>query len=181
MRQEQIIEQHLVRCGLEAKGVSVRYQEDLQSIEVIIRPTARADRSHFECIKDAVSHGIVTFEDDAMRADYTEYTSEVARPQMLASLTATLQKLKLLEGFPARGDFPSLSEYARVLETHAGKAPGVVLRVVGDSIIFDPPRTKDYPDFATKYSDLLSVVMFASVRDHISFGFIGNEAVGANQ
>ncbi|QCI95558.1 hypothetical protein FA702_18255 (plasmid) [Novosphingobium sp. EMRT-2] len=182
MTQEQVIEQRLVKCGLKAGGISVKYEEDLQSIEVIIGPAARANQGHFECIKDAAAHEIVTFEDGAMYKAYNDYTSEAARPQMLESLTATLRERKLLQGFPERGSFQSLGEFARALEKHAGTKPGAALRVDGDGIVFDPPHEANLPaDFAAKYSDLLSVVMFASVRDHISFGFIGNEAVSPDR
>ena len=176
--QEQFIQQNLVDCGLVRTGISVKYEEELQSIEAIIRPEAKANQDHFACIKDAIGHELVTFTDGAMYDAYNEYAAEAARPQMLASLTAALQERKLLQGFPIRSDFPSLSEYARALEKHAGTKPGAALRFEGDAIVFDPPHTATPPaDFAAEYSDLLSVVMFASVRDHISFGFIGNEAV----
>lgn len=176
--QERVIEQRLIACGLVPTGISVKYEEDLQSIEVIIRPAAKANQSHFRCIKDAARHEIVSFEDSTMYAAYNDYASEAARPQMLASLTATLQERKLLQGFPVRGNFLSLSDYAKALEEHAGVKPGAALRVNGDGIVFDPAhKAHASTAFAVEYSDLLAVVMFASVRDHISFGFIGNEAV----
>jgi hypothetical protein len=177
-----MIELRLVECGLEAKGISVKYEKDLQSIEVVIRPAARAHQGHFKCIKDAVAHEIVTFEDGAMYTAYDEYRSEAARPQMLASRAASLQKSGLLKGFPIRGDFQTLSDYARALEKHAGTKPGAALRVDGDSIVFDPPQKPVLPaDFLAQYSGLMSVVMYASVRDHISFAFIGNGAVSPDQ
>lgn len=175
---EQVIQQNLIDCGLLRTGISVKYEEELQSIEVIIRPEAKASHTHFTCIKDGVGNELVTFTDGSMYAAYNEYAAEAVRPQMLASLTATLQERKLLQGFPVRSDFPSLSDYARALEKHAGTKPGAALRVDGDAIVFDPPHKRTPPaDFAAQYSNLLSVVMFASVRDHISFGFIGNAAV----
>ncbi len=180
--EEQIIEQRLVECGLVRTGISVKYEEELQSIEVIIRPEAAANQAHFACIKDAVGHEIVNFTDGEMYAAYDDYVAQEVMPQMFESLTATLQKHKLLQGFPVRDSFPSLSEYAKALERHAGTKPGATLRVDGDTIVFDPPQKTTRPaDFAAEYSDLLSVVMFASVRDHISVGFIGNEAVAADR
>ncbi|GGZ11941.1 hypothetical protein [Novosphingobium colocasiae] len=175
--QEQIIEKRLVECGLVRTGISVRYERELESIEVIIRPEAAADQTQFECIKDAVGHELVRFTDGAMDAAYIEYKAEAARPQMLKSLTATLQERRLLQGFPVCDNFPSLSEYAKALEKHAGTKPGSALRVDGNTIVFDPPQTATFQGFTAEYSDLLSVVMFASVRDHIRLVFIGNGAV----
>lgn len=180
--QEHVIERRLIECGLVPAGISVKYEKDLQSIEVIIRPAAKASQSHFSCIKDAVGREIVTFQDSTMYAAYNDYTSEAARPQVLASLTTTLQERKLLRGFPVRADFPTLGDYAKALEEHAGVKPGAALRVDGESIAFDPAGNARAPtDFAAEYSDLLAVVMFASVRDHISFGFTGNEAVSPDR
>ncbi|WP_404477190.1 hypothetical protein [Novosphingobium sp. BL-52-GroH] len=182
MSEERIIEQKLIGCGLVGAGFSVKYEEELQSIEVIIQPAANATADHFGCIRDAVGHEIVRFEDHDMYAAYDNYASEAARPKMLKQLEGEIRKKKLLQGLPERKDFPSLAEYARALETHAGMVPGTALRAEGDGIVFDPPRKDNLPkDFLAEYSDLLSIAMFASMRDRFSFGVIGNAAVATER
>lgn len=182
MSEVRVIEHRLIQCGLSGAGISIKYEEDLQSIEVVIRPAANATANHFGCIRDAVGHEIVRFEDHDMYAVYDDYASEAARLQMLKRLEAELRKQKLLQRFPERNDFPSLAEYARALETHAGMLPGTALRATGDGIVFDPPRENNLPkDFLAEYSDLLSIAMFASVRDRFSLGFIGNAAVATKR
>lgn len=89
---EKVIEQRLIECGLDVSGVSVRYEDYLQSIEIVIRPTAGATADHFECIKNAAGYEIVTFEDREMYRAYSDYTAELARPEMLESLKAGLQE-----------------------------------------------------------------------------------------
>jgi len=42
---EQIIEQKLVACGLSSSGFTVTYQDELQSIEVVISDEVRATAS----------------------------------------------------------------------------------------------------------------------------------------
>ena len=102
---EQVIEQRLAQCGLDIGGVSVRFEDYLQSTEIVIRPTAGATVDHFECIKNAAGYEIVTFEDREMYQAYSDYTAELARPEMLESLKARLQEKGLLEALPERASF----------------------------------------------------------------------------
>lgn len=177
-KQEQVIEQRLLDCGLEPGGISVQYEDYLQGIEIVIAPSAGATSDQFACINDAAGYELVRFEDGAMFAAYTEFKSELARPEMLAMFEDRLKAAGLWEGFPDRNKFGSLEDYAKALEAHAGIEPGSALRVSGDGILFDPPNvSQDYTEFAEKYSNLLSAVGYASVRDRVNFGFIGNEKV----
>lgn len=175
--QEQVIEQRLVECGLDTQGISVKYENYLQSIEIVIAPNAGAASEDFACIKEAAGYEIVTFQDGAMFAAYMDFASELARPDMLASYESRLKEAGLWEGFPERQGFASLAEYAVALEGHGGVEPGTVLRVSGDGILFDPPRNADYSEFVERYSKLLLVVSYASMRDRLSLGFLGNENV----
>ncbi|MBA4163622.1 MAG: hypothetical protein C0510_03165 [Erythrobacter sp.] len=177
-RQEQVIEHRLIECGLDARGVSVKYEDYLQSIEIVIGPKAGATTKHFACIKEAAGYEIVTFEDREMFAAYSDFASELARPQMLATFESRLKETGLWEGFPDRRDFGSLEDYARALEVHAGVPPGSALRISGNGILFDPAREGQNPaDFVERYSDLLAVVAYASTKERLSFGFIGNERI----
>ncbi|MFC3785724.1 hypothetical protein GGR90_002110 [Sphingopyxis italica] len=173
---EQVIEQRLAQCGLDIGGVSVRFEDYLQSTEIVIRPTAGATVDHFECIKNAAGYEIVTFEDREMYQAYSDYTAELARPEMLESLKARLQEKGLLEALPERASFENLDAYAKALEAHGGVAPGSVLRVYGDEILFYPPRDGESPAaFVDHYSDLIGIIGYLSVRDGLRFAFIGNE------
>ena len=175
--QEQVIEKRLIECGLNAKGVSVKYEGYLQSIEIVIRPNSGATADHFRCIKDAAGYEIVTFEDRDMYVAYNEYASVLARPQVLDGFKASLEEKGLLEGFPERRKFDNFNEYAKALETHGGLKPGTALRVSGDGIVFDPPLDdKNSADFMKCYSDLLAIVGYASALERFNFGFIGNAA-----
>lgn len=168
----------MLDCGLNPDGFTVKYEDYLQSIEIIIAPSARATSDHFQCIKEAAVYEIVTFQDGAMLNAYMDFASELARPEMMVMYEGQLKEAGLWEGFPVHEDFGSLEEYAEALEVHAGIESGSALRVSGDGILFDPPSTSpNYADFAERYSNLLSVVAYASTRDRLDFGFIGNESV----
>ena len=176
--QEQVIEQRLLGCGLNAGGFTVKYEDYLQSIEIAIAPSAGASSDNFACIKEAAGYEIVTFQDGAMFAAYMEFASELARPEMMEMYESRLKEAGLWKGFPNREDFRSLEEYAKALKVHAGMKPDSALRVSGDSILFDPLfASPTFADFAEPYSNLLSLVAYASTRDRVKFGFIGNERV----
>jgi hypothetical protein len=118
------------------------------------------------------------FEDPKMYSAYNAFADDLVRPQMVESFRKSLQERGLLKNFPERRNFASLQDYAKALEVHGGVPPGTALRVSGDGLIFDPPREKQSPaDFAERWSDLLAITAYASALEHLSFGFIGNEAV----
>lgn len=177
--QEQVIAQKLVDCGLKAEGFTVRYEDYLQSIEVVITPAVEVTADHFPCIHTAVFPEIVTFENRAMYQEYMAYVGELFRPQMLADSEAALRQRGLWEGFPERGAFPTFADYVRALEAHAGFAPGSVLQLDGGdrvAILFAEtiePAEISYEQFAT----LLTVLKFASTGGEFTLGFIGNEKI----
>lgn len=177
--QEQLIEEKLIGCGLKAGGFSVRYEDYLQSIEVVITPAAGATPEQFGCINEAAFPEIVTFEDGPMFTQYIEYLDELYRPQALADAQAALTEQGLLKNFPAREDFGTLADYARALEAHAGFAPGTMLRFDGDKVlVFGPPSNAMLADTdLERLSVLLAVVLYASARDGFTIGFIGNDKI----
>jgi len=173
---EHVIEERLVDCGLSRSGFTARYEDYLQSIEIVIAPAAGAREEQFSCIRAAAGYEIVTFEDGAMAKAYSDYVSELARPQMLENATGELEKRGLLIEFPERESFSSLELYAQALEAHSGLVPQSTLKVDGETIVFDPPRDTSFTDFSERYSNLLAVITFAVARgDFRNFGFIGNE------
>ncbi|MCR2832574.1 hypothetical protein [Parerythrobacter lacustris] len=174
--QERVIEQRLLDCGLNLGGVTVRYADYLQSIEIVIAPAAGATSDNFACIKEASGYEILRFEDSAMFAAYTDFVSELARPEMLMMHEVRLAEAGLWEGFPDRDDFDSLESYARALEAHTGFLPGSALRVSGGAILFESAGAAGM-DLYGHYFNLLSVVTYASLRHRIEFGFVGNEKI----
>ncbi|RDC60342.1 hypothetical protein HME9302_01545 [Alteripontixanthobacter maritimus] len=168
----------MLDCGLNPGGFTVKYEDYLQSIEISIEPSAGATSDNFDCIRGAAGNEIVTFEDGEMFAAYMDFAAELARPDMMVMYEGRLKEAGLWEGFPVREDYGSLEEYAEALEVHAGMKPGSALRVSGDGILLDPPSAShNYPDFAERYANLLSVVAYAATKDRVNFGFIGNERV----
>ena len=176
--QEQVIEQRLLDCGLDRRGFTVTYEAYLQSIQVAIASNSGATSENFACIEKAAGDEIVRFQDDAMSAAYTNFVSQLARPETLAMMEARLNDTGLLEGLPDREDFGSLAEYAAALEVHAGIEPRSALHVSGDTIVFDQPDDpSDDENADERYSNLFAVVSYATTRDRLSFGFTGNAEI----
>ena len=176
---EQVIEQRLVECGLDSKGISVKYEGYLQSIEVVIKPAAGAASQHFPCIQKATGYEIVTFADMEMARQYSDFTTELFRPKMLEDARKLLEQRGLLDNFPVRPDFDSDRLFGEALEAHCGLVKGSTLNTYGQSLVFDPPKDSfgDFEAFEKKYSCLLTSMSFAAARGDIkNFGFIGNEA-----
>lgn len=175
---EQVIEQRLIACGLRRDGFSVKYEDYLQSVEIVIKPAAGARKEHFPCIRQAVEYEIVSFADGSMQRAYSDFETGLLRPQMLESATAELRKRGLLTDFPDRKTYANFELYAEALEWHSGLAPRSSLRVSGKAIIFDPPRSHlNFRDFEKRYSSLMAVISFAAARGDADFAFTGNEAV----
>jgi hypothetical protein len=178
MPPQQVITQKLVACGLDRDAVSVAWQNELQSIEVIIRRNAHASVDQFACIYKAAATEIVTFEDKSLHSAYTDYTVELFRPRMIADAKAAVTKLRLLDGFPQRSNYVDLRGYTEALERHCGLIVGSVLRASGDAVAFDPPRETDPTAFSKRYEKVLAAVMYATaIGDLEKLGFIGNEAI----
>lgn len=174
---EQVIEQRLIECGLSRGGFTVKYEDYLQSIEIVITPAAGARKDHFPCIRRSLEHEIVSFAEGSMQKAYSDFETELLRPQMLESATAELKKRGLLADFPDRKSYANLELYAEALERHSGLMPRSSLKVSGVAIVFDPPRSHlNFRDFDKRYSSLMAVIVFAAARGDADFAFIGNEA-----
>lgn len=176
--QEQVIEQKLLDCGLKAGGFSVRYENELQSIEIAIKPTAEVLTEQFSCIREAAFPEIVTFEDQKMFVQYMAFEAELMRPQALADSEVALKEYGLWEGFPRPGGFATLDGYAHALERHLGFASGSLFKVNGDALTFDPPRDEFLAAGSfERYTPVMAAMSFASASDNVQFYFIGNDKV----
>ncbi|WP_066528523.1 hypothetical protein [Erythrobacter sp. CCH5-A1] len=175
--QEQVIERKLLDCGLKSEGFTVRYEDELQSIQIIITPSAQAKPEHFVCIREAAGYEIVTFEDTEMFGAYLRVMEDLARPKVLADAEISLKERGLWENFPKRSDYAAFADYLRALEIHAGFAPGSVLQAEADQRVRLEPSSAELFDQVSyeRWAVLLAVLKFASARDGFPIGFVGND------
>ena len=173
---ELAVTQKLVRCGLRADGFTVRYEAELQAVEVVIGEGAGATTAHVECIRQAAGSEIVTIHDSAVRHAYENRVAEVVRPAMLASARAALERHGALKDFPRRSAYPSDKGFAEALERQCSLAPGSVFVEQAGKLILRPDAF-DGQSF-DKLTCVLAAAQYAEARgDHFTFGIIGNEQV----
>lgn len=173
---EHVIERRLLECGLKAGEFSIRYEDYLQSIEIVIAPAAQAKPEHFVCIREAAGYEIVTFEDAEMFGAYLRAMEERARPQLLADAETALKERGLWENFPQQSVYAAFADYLRALEIHAGFAPGTVLHAEGNQRVrLEPSSGVSFDEMSyERWAVLLAVLKYASARDGLSIGFVGN-------
>ena len=174
----QSVTQNLLQCGLKNGGFTVKYEDELQSVEIVIEKEAGASVANFDCIREAAHSEIVTFKDPVLQQAYQDRTYAVLRPKMLADARAELEKHGLIEGFPERSNFGSDKLFAEALERHCGMKPGsfFVQSQWGLSVRPKLPRVRKAND--TKMSCLSAAIVYVVAKgEDFKFGFIGNEAV----
>jgi hypothetical protein len=173
------IHEELVGCGLASSGISITYQEDWQSYEIVIAEDAGASVENFLCIRNASRGEIVTFSDAKTYREYLDFVSELSRPEVLRRAQEALAEQGRLQGFPSRSAYDSDKHFAEALEMHCGLEPGSAIRYFGATLAFMPPieEARDYRAFSKKYSCLLSAIALVGAKQELDVGMIGNEAV----
>lgn len=177
LAQVQVIQQKLVECGLKADGFTVKYEDELQSIEIVIDSQAGASIDKFDCIRAAAQYEIVTFNDGGLQAAYSDRVAELMRPKLLEDAQEGLKKRGLLEGFPERANFASDKLFAEALETHCGEKPGSFLVESQWGIIVQPPKAAPFgSEELDRMSCIMNALMYVSAKgENFKVGFIGNE------
>jgi hypothetical protein len=174
---EQVLTQKLVDCGLHSVGFTVKYERELQSIEIVIDQGAGVNAEHFDCIRDAAGQEIVTFEDPELRQAYQDSVSEALRPKRLADARAELEKHGVLDGFPERSRFGSDKLFAEALEQHCGIKPGSFFVQSQSGLTLQPKINRQNRVERDRMSCLTAAIMYVAAKgDDFEFGFVGNEA-----
>lgn len=175
---EQVLTQKLSQCGLKKDRFTVKYENELQSVEIVINKDAGASAQHFDCIKRAADNEIVTFEDPGIQKAYQDRVFEALKPQMLADARAELEKRGALDGFPQRSTFSTDKQFAEALERQCGMKPGSFF-IQGQSGLIGQPRPGQQSKAdRDRMSCLMAAIMYVSAKgEDFKFGFLGNEAV----
>ena len=173
---EQVLTHKLLQCGLRNGGFTVKYEEELQSIEIVIDKEA-ASAEHFDCIKQAAGHEIVTFKDPELQQAYQDRILEALRPKILADASAELEKRGVLDGFPERSAFGSDKLFAEALERQCGMEPGSFFVPGRSGLIGQPKFGRQSKADEERMSCLMAAIMYVGAKgEHFKFGFIGNGA-----
>jgi len=165
------IPQKLTECGLDARGITIDYADDLQGYVIKITPQAGATAKNVQCIWDATWSEFVEFADTELQAAYSEITRARFEPIAMQSARESLEKKGLLANLPSRQDFASLSDFAEAIEKHCGLNPHDILSVDGDHVTMQPKFPADSRDY-DKVGCIFSALTVSGVT---KIGIIGNE------
>jgi hypothetical protein len=175
---EQVLTQKLLQCGLRSGGFTIRYEDILQSVEIVIAKEADASPEQFDCIRQAAGYEIVTFEDPEFQRAYQDRAFEELKPKMLADAQAELEKRGALAGFPKRSEFHSDKLFAEALERQCGMKPGSFFVQSQWGLIGQPKLGRQTKVEQDRMSCLMAAIMYVNAKgEDLKFGFIGNEAV----
>jgi len=162
----------LVECGLQRPGISIDYVEDFQNVVVSIKGATKASAGHVECIRWAVGHAIIEFEDAQISSAYDTHVAEISRPRIEAETKSYLRERGLLGIAPTIENTTSLTELATAIERLCGFDAGTILTVSGDTLeLGGDGRTLLDADYR-RTGCLLALVRNSGVQ---KFGFVANE------
>jgi len=171
----------LIDCGLDERGFTVIYDDDLQGYVVGISTNAGANAASLQCIWDAAWTEFVQFENTDLQRSYDELSHARFRPLMRQQARAELAELDLLDGFPERSAFTDEDAYARALETHCGIEPGSMIKRTPHGLSMMPEAMPTGPmegEQFQRFSCLLSSIMYAAADGaDFTIGFVGNEKI----
>lgn len=174
---ELVLAQKLLQCGLRNGGFTVKYEGELQSVEIVIDREAGAFAKHFDCIKQAAGYEIVTFKDPELQQAYQNWVFEALKPKMLADARAQLVKRGVLDGFPERSKFDSDKQFAEALEEQCGMKPGSFFVQSQWGLTGQPKLGRQSKADEARMSCLMAAIMYVSAKgEDFKFGFVGNEA-----
>jgi hypothetical protein len=174
---EQVLAQKLLQCGLRSEGFTIKYEDELQSIEIVIERAAGASAAHIDCIRQVAGYEIVTFKDPLLQQAYQDRVSEALRPKMLADARAELERRGVMQGFPERSKFASDRLFAEALEQQCGMKPGSFFVESQWGLIGQPKARRQSKTDEANLSCLMAAIMYVSAKgEDFKFGFIGTEA-----
>lgn len=175
---EQVVTQKLLQCGLRDGGFTVKYEDELQSIEIVIGKEAGATSEQIECILQAAGDEIVTFREPEMQKAYQDRVFAVFRPKMLADARAELERRGVLDGFPERSEYGSDKLFAEALERQCGMKPGSFFVQSRWGLIGQPKLDRQSKPDEDRIVCMMTAIMYVTARgEDFKFGFVGNEAV----
>lgn len=181
-QREQTIRQSLAQCGLDPAGLSYEYDEDSDRFYISVGKASAITTDHFPCMYEAADFEQFLFDDSDLALKYDAFVQELHRPQVMAETEARLKARGLWDGFPVRETYPTVEDFLKAIEVHVGVAPGTWLKASGEGRItlhppFDAQTIETFAAFEQQSGDLLLALWYATARDRMQFGFIGNDKV----
>ena len=169
------IVQDLARCGLKPAGLSISFDELLQSTVVTIARKAGGSASDFKCIRSAAWGKVdLTFEDDKLGADYQSFSNAVGSTEVRWLARHWLAERGLLERVPTFPIGTPPEEIATAIEKLCSIEPGNALELSSSNLVTVRPSFLKIP-IDPRIECLFNVMIAIDLEEHgLNFGFIGN-------
>ncbi len=179
---EQVVAQKLSQCGLPSSGFTLKYENELQSVVIVIGKETGVTKEQFDCINQAAGYDIVIFKDPKLQHAYQDRMFQARRPKMLADARAELEKRGALDGFPERSKFSSDKLFAEALERQCGMKPGAFFVQSPSGLIGKPKLDRQRKADEERMFCLMTAIMYVSAKgEDFGFGFIGNEVLAPKE
>lgn len=171
------IVQDLARCGLDPAGLTISFDELLQSTVVTVARKAGGNASGFTCIRSASWGKVeVTFEDDKLGAGYQSFSNAVGSTEARWLARHWLAERGLLERVPKFAIGTPPEEIATEIEKLCSIEPGKALELSSPNFVAVRPSFLKIPA-DQRIECLFNVMIAIDLEEHgLNFGFIGNQA-----
>ncbi|WP_447952478.1 hypothetical protein [Sphingopyxis chilensis] len=174
--------QDLVRCGLDSAGLSISFDDELQSSVVTVARKAGGDASKFTCIRSAVWGKVdLAFQDNKLASDYRSFEAVVGLAEAQWQARHWLAERDMLKKLPDFADGTPPERIIWGIEQFCSIEPGEALA------LYSPTLITLRPDFLQplgrpEFECLINVMMLIDLEKHgLEFGLIGNEAIAQEE
>jgi len=165
----------LVACGLSPSGISVRYEDFLQSDVITFSPAAGVSETKFECIYKAVWGSFVEFDDKVLGSKYAAFEEREAGDWARGEAASWLKAHNKFEGAPTLSPTQDPKVWAGAVEHFCGFQSGEVIEFVEPTFMTLRHSTTTFPP-DPKVQCLMYVIWLSDLKaSGIVFGFVGNE------
>jgi hypothetical protein len=174
--------QDLVRCGLDRTGLSISFDDLLQSNVVTVARKAGGEASQFTCLRSAVwGKADILFDDEKLQSDYRSFDAAVALAEVRWEARHWLAERGMLEKLPEFSVGTPPDKIVRGIEEFCSIEPGKALS------LYSPTSITFRSDFlkipASPESEcLIRAMSVIDLEKHgLEFVIIGNAAVAQEE
>ena len=178
---EQTIEA-VVKCDISHANIRIKYEDYLQSDEVVVSDLGTVTDDKLRCLRAAVHpFYILTIRNAEQQAAFYDLSQKDDRPRQLTEAREWARSRGMLDRVPTYDPERGVDEFSAALDVACGFKRGGALQPGGGSWVTVRPDVVSTNEL-TKSSKALECLMqmFAASNapdKGIKFGFIGNEAL----
>jgi hypothetical protein len=170
-----VIEQ-LTRCGLNAGGLTIEFDDLLQTAVVTVKIGAGGRASMFPCVRHAIwGAAEITFENEKLGEAYRQFDQSVGAAEGQAMARAWLAEHGLLDRLPQFATGEGEASIREKIESFCSIPRGTALELASPGFLtfrHDFMTLPPKPEFECLLYTLMAVDL---EKQGLSFGFIGNE------